>query len=302
MHLPHPVVMALSGPTYRLSLNARLSVRMQRRLSEFGAAMLRPPRGTLVEHETLGTRPVERVSFGASHRPRAVLYLHGGGYVVGSPRMYRALSGYLARSAGAVVYTLDYRLAPEHVYPAALDDAVAAAHALLHERGFAAEQLAIAGDSAGGGLAVATARRLADQGIRVGALALLSPWTDPCDTDMPVRDFVANRAWGTNCADLYRGTADPHDPGYAPIEAVLNGLPPMLITTGAAEMLNAQIKRFAARAEAAGNDVRLIELPRLWHSGHVLAGLLRESTVAVQDAGVFLRSRLDVPVSSLQPA
>jgi acetyl esterase/lipase len=302
MHLPRRVVMALTGPTYRVSLNTRLSVRMQRRLSEFGAAMLRPPRGTLVEHVYLGARSAERVTFGASHRPRAVLYLHGGGYVVGSARMYRALSGYLARSSGAVVHTLDYRLAPEHPYPAALDDAVAAARALISEHGFAPERIALAGDSAGGGLAVATARRLTDEGIRVGALALLSPWTDPSDTDLPLRDFVVNRAWGTNCADLYRGSTDRLEPGYAPMAGNLTGLPPMLITTGAGEMLNGQIKRFAARAEAAGNDVRLVELPRLWHSGHVLAGMLRESTIAVQDAGIYLRSRIDVPVSSLQPA
>jgi epsilon-lactone hydrolase len=302
MHLPRRVVMALSGPTYRLSLNVRLSVRAQRRLSELGAAVLRPPRGTLIEPVTLGSRPVERVSFGASHRPRAVLYLHGGGYVVGSAGMYRALAGYLARASGAVVHTLDYRLAPEHPYPAALDDAVAAARALIDEHGIEPGRLAIAGDSAGGGLAVATARRLSDAGIRIGGLALLSPWTDPSDTDMPLRDFVVNRAWGTSCADLYRAAADPRDPGYAPMWADLAGLAPMLITTGTGEMLNGQIKRFAARAEAAGNDVRLVELPRLWHSGHVLAGLLRESTVAVQDAGGYLRCRLDEPVSLRQPA
>ena len=117
MHLPRLAVVALTGPTYRLSLHHRLSVRMQRWLSEVGAGLLRPPRGTHVERVELGGRPAERVSFGASHRPRAVLYLHGGGYVVGSARMYRALAGYLARTSGAVVFTLDYRLAPEHAVP-----------------------------------------------------------------------------------------------------------------------------------------------------------------------------------------
>ncbi|HZZ97772.1 MAG TPA: alpha/beta hydrolase fold domain-containing protein [Jatrophihabitantaceae bacterium] len=294
MHLPRLAVVALTGPTYRLSLHHRLSVRMQRWLSEVGAGLLRPPRGTQVEHIELGGRSAERVTVGASHRPRAVLYLHGGGYVVGSARMYRALAGYLARVSGAVVFTLDYRLAPEHVYPAALDDAVAAFRTLVAEHGFDAARIAVAGDSAGGGLAVAAARRLTDDGLRPGALALLSPWTDPSDHDMPLRDFVVNQAWGTSCAELYRGSADPLDPGYAPMHANLRGLPPMAIHTAKAEMLNAQVKRFAARAEAAGGDVALIELPTLWHSGHVLAGLLRESTQAVHDVGTYLRACLDV--------
>jgi acetyl esterase/lipase len=207
--------------------------------------------------------------------------------------MYRAMAGYLARVTGAVVFTLDYRLAPEHPYPAALDDAVAAFRELVDVHGFDPARIAISGDSAGGGLAVATARAVVDAGVRPGALALLSPWTDPSDQDMPARDFVVNRAWGTACAELYRGDADPHDAGYAPMYSNLAGLPPMLVHTGALEMLNQQIKRFAARVQAAGGDIQLVELPTVWHSGHILAGLLRESTTAVHDVGVFVRGQLD---------
>jgi epsilon-lactone hydrolase len=293
MHLHRSIVTALSGPTYRLALHHRSPIRVQRRVSELSSALLRPPRGTAVEHIRLGGRHAERVTYGASERPRAVLYLHGGGYVVGSARMYRAMSGYLARATGAVVFTLDYRLAPEHPYPAALDDAVAAFGELVDRHGYDPARIAIAGDSAGGGLAVAAARVLTDSGRRPGALALLSPWTDPGDHDLPVRDFVVNRAWGQTCAALYRGDADAHDPGYAPLYGRLSGLPPTLVHTGAGEMLNAQIKRFTARVEASGTEVRLVELPTVWHSGHILAGLLRESTTAVHDVGVFLRSRLD---------
>lgn len=293
MHLPRPLVVALSGPTYRFSLHRKRPLAVQRRLSELGAAALRPPRGTHVEHVTLGGRHAERVSFGASLRPRAVLYLHGGGYVVGSARMYRAMAGYLARVSGAIVFTLDYRLAPEHPYPAALTDAVAAFRELVEVHGYDPGRIAIAGDSAGGGLAVATARALVDAGVRPGALGLLSPWTDPSDHDMPARDFVVNREWGTWCAEQYRGDADPHDPGYAPMYGNLAGLPPMLIHTGATEMLHEQITRFAARATAAGADVRLVDLPTMWHSGHILAGMLRESTDAVYFVGVFLRRHLD---------
>jgi monoterpene epsilon-lactone hydrolase len=299
MHLHRRLVVALTGPIYRIAVNHRRPVKLQRRLSEVGSVLLHPPRGTQVEHISLGGRPAERVTVGASERPRAVLYLHGGGYVIGSPRMYRAMAGYLARVSGSVVFTLDYRLAPEHPYPAALDDAVGAFRQLVEVHGFDPARIAIAGDSAGGGLAVAAARVLTDAGVRPGALALLSPWTDPGDHDLPARDFVVNSAWGTACAELYRGDADPQDPGYAPMYAQLSGLPPTLVHTGTGEMLNAQIKRFAARLQAAGTESELVELSGVWHSGHLLAGMLRESTTAVHDVGVFLRSRLDANSSAV---
>jgi epsilon-lactone hydrolase len=301
MHLPRPLVRALSGPTYRISLNRRVPVAWQRRLCEVTAAGLRPPRGTLVEHVRLGGRPAERVTFGASRRPRAVLYLHGGGFVVGSARAYRALAGYLARISGSVVYTLDYRLAPEHPYPAALDDAVAAFRELVEVHGYAADRIALAGDSAGGGLAVSAARVLSDTGHRPAALGLLSPWTEPGDHEMPARDFVVNRAWGTWCGELYRAAAELTDPAIAPMHAELSGLPPMLIHTAPTEMLYAQICRFAERARAAGVDVVLAEQPALWHSAHVLAGVLREATDAVRDVGVFLRARLDPQAPTAEP-
>jgi acetyl esterase/lipase len=222
------------------------------------------------------------------------LYLHGGGYVTGSARLYRGLAGYLARGAASIVYNLDYRLAPEHVYPAALDDAVAAFRELVDVHGFAPESIAIAGDSAGGGLSVATARRLIDEfGLHPGALVLLSPWTDPADQDMPVRDFVLTRAWGAQCGQFYRGAADPADPGYAPMWADLTGLPPMLVHYGAREALRGQIRRFVARAEAAGAQITAVELPGVWHSGHVQAGMLRDATDAVQDIGFWLRPKLE---------
>jgi epsilon-lactone hydrolase len=299
MHLPRPLVIVVAGPMYRVALNSRTPLRLRRSILERYARLSVVPRGTRVEPTVLGGRPCERVTVGASERPRAVLYLHGGGYTVGSPRTYRALAAFLARDTGAVVYSLAYRLAPEHRYPAALDDAVAGFRALVDEHGFDPSRIAIAGDSAGGGLAVAAARRLVDSGLRPAALGLLSPWTDPSNDEMPRhRDFVINSAWGRQNAIDYRGDADPHDPGYAPMHGRLDGLPPMLIHCAATEILQPQILLFAARARDAGVDVQLVEHPRLWHSGHALAGTLREATDAVRDLGVFLRAHLDgVPES-----
>lgn len=292
MHAPRHVVRAVSGVHYRLGLNPRLPVSLQRRISGAGAPVLRPPAGTHVEHVLVGGRPAERLTVGASERPRAVLYLHGGGYIIGSARLYRALGAHLARAAGAVAFVLDYRLAPEHVYPAALDDAVAAFRAIVDVHGFAPSQVAIAGDSAGGGLAIAAARALIDAGMRPGALALNSPWVDPSNEDLPVRDLVVSRAWGSSGARMYRGDAAHDDPGYAPIHAAMGDLPPTLVHAADDESLIGQIRRYVALAEAAGGDIELVELPRYWHSAHVLAGTLRPATEAVSDLGLFLRARL----------
>jgi acetyl esterase/lipase len=291
-HIPRPAVVALCGPLFRVAFDARRPVWFQRGLPELASRLGRGPRGTRIEHLGLGGRPAERVTCGATERPRAVLYLHGGGYVLGSARMYRPLAGYLSRAAGAVVYTLDYRRAPEHPYPAALDDAVAAFTELVERLGYPAERIAIAGDSAGGGLAVAAARRLTDAGRRPGALALVSPWTDPADPAGAERDFVVNRAWGHWCGERYRGTADPADPGFAPIHADLAGLPPMLVHRCPSELLAGQIGRFAEKSRAAGVTVQLRDQARLWHSGHQLAGTLREATDAVHDVGLWLRPHL----------
>jgi len=292
MHLPRRAVVALTGPNYRIGLWSRWPVRVQRAITDAAALGLLPPRGTSVRKLTLGGRPAERVTVGATERPRAILYLHGGAYNVGSARMYRAMAGFLARTAEAVVFTLDYSLAPEHPYPAALDDAVAAFHQLMDAQGYPADRIAIAGDSAGGGLAVATACRLRDEDVHPAAVALISPWTDPSDFEgMAKRDFVVSRAWGQTSAERYRGDADPKDPGFAPMYADLTGLPPMLIHYGATESLRDQIVRFAGRAEAAGVKVELVEHPLLWHSAHQLAGMLREATDAVDDLGRYLRAR-----------
>jgi monoterpene epsilon-lactone hydrolase len=299
MHLPRPLVIAISGAMYRTALNARTPLRLRRSILELFARLNVVPAGTHVERITLAGRPCDRITVGASDRPRAVLFLHGGGYTVGSPRTHRSLAAFLARASGAVVFSLDYQLAPEHPYPAALDDAVAAFRALVREHSFAASRIAVSGDSAGGGLAVAAARLLTDDGLRPAALGLLSPWTDPSGDDgLRRRDFVIDSAWGRQNAASYRGDADQHDPGYAPIRGRLDGLPPMLIHCAVTEILQPQILRFAALASAAGVDVQLVEHPRLWHSGHALAGTLREATDAVHDLGVFLRAHLDgVPES-----
>jgi monoterpene epsilon-lactone hydrolase len=294
MHAPRFLVRVIARPFYKIGLHHRMPPRIGRRILDFSGRRQWLPRGTVVRKIVLAGRPCERTTVGATDRPRAVLYLHGGGYTVGSPRLFRATAAYLAEASGAVVYNLDYRLAPEHPFPAAWEDAVAAFRELVEVHGYDPGRIAIAGDSAGGGLAAATAITLEQAGLRPGALALFSPWTDPSNDDHELDgDFVTNKAWGRASAALYRRDADRTDPRYAPMYGNLAGLPPTVIHFATTEMLRPEIVRFADRLEQAGVDVEIVAHPRLWHSMQVLAGTLRVATESVQDAGAYLRAHLD---------
>ncbi|MFC9832490.1 alpha/beta hydrolase [Rhodococcus sp. NPDC127530] len=295
-HLPLPVVATALRPFYRLSLNARLPYAVQRAILDLGARLQQVPAGAVVRPTSLAGRPAERITVGATERRTAVLYLHGGAYTIGSLATHRSLAAHIARESGSVVYTLDYRLAPEHPFPAGLEDAVAAYLELNTEHGYETEQLAIAGDSAGGGLTVATARRLIDRhGVTPAALALISPWVDPGRRDTSRdRDLVVNTAWSFDAAEKYLGNGDVHDPGYAPLHGNLAGLPPTLIHVGVDEVLYPQIMEFVDKLNESDVDVTLTEYARLWHVAHLQASLVREAADAVAELGAFLGSQMGV--------
>ena len=298
--LPFWLVAAGVAVVQRPGLGGPLPIRWQRRWLDTVAGLLPNPSGTVVRPVRLGGRPALRVSVGATERPRAVLHLHGGAYTVGSPRSHRGLAALLAKASDSVVYLPDYRLAPEHPYPAALEDAVLAAEELAEQY----PTFAISGDSAGGGLAVATARRLADAGtVRPAALALISPWVDPSAPTGRRRDLVVREKWGRLCATHYLGGGELTDAGFAPGRGRLDGLPPTIVHIGKREVLYEQVIEFAGNLAAAGVEVRLTELPRLWHVGHVSAGVLAESREAVAELGAFLREHLSAtaPANSGRP-
>jgi acetyl esterase/lipase len=292
--LPFWLVAVAAAVGQRPGLGGPLPLRWQRRWLDTVAGLMPSPSGTVLRPVRLGGRPALRVSVGATERPRAVLHLHGGAYTVGSPRSHRGLAALLAEASGSVVYLPDYRLAPEHPFPAALEDAVLAAEELAREY----PRFALSGDSAGGGLAVAAARRLADGGsARPVGLALISPWVDPsAPATGRRRDLVVREKWGRTCAAHYLGTGDLTDAGYAPGRGRLDGLPPTIVHVGKREVLHGQVIEFARNLRAAGVPVQLTELPRLWHVGHVTAGVLAESREAVAELGGFLRHQLDSPV------
>lgn len=227
-----------------------------------------------------------------------LLYLHGGGYVIGSPQDYRALTADMARSSGLGTLVIDYRLAPEAAFPAAVDDTVAAYRALL-DQGFPASSVVLAGDSAGGGLAVAMLVAARDAGLPMPAgAALISPWADlGCTavsmTTKAAEDPSVTHAGLLRLADHYLQQTPAGHPLASPVHADLSGLPPLFIQVGSAEILLDDAMRLAATAAAAGVRVRLDAWPDMVHVWHLFASLLPEARAAIRDAGEFLRDCLN---------
>jgi len=228
-----------------------------------------------------------------------LLYLHGGGYVLGGPREYRGLTAEIGRSAGLPVLAIHYRLAPEHPFPAAVDDAVAAYRALLDE-GLSASRIVVAGDSAGGGLAVAMQVAARDTGLPMPAGAVaISPWADlSCSggsmTTKAAQDPSVTRDGLLRLAGHYLRGTPPGHPLASPVHADLTGLPPLLVQVGSAEILLDDSTRLAAAAAAAGVRVRLDAWPDMVHVWHFFSFLLPEARQAIQEAGAFLRACLEV--------
>jgi monoterpene epsilon-lactone hydrolase len=242
--------------------------------------------------------PAEWVVAAGADTHRVVLYLHGGGYVMGSLTSHRKLAGDVSRAAGARVLLLDYRLAPEHPYPAGVDDAVRAYRWLL-AAGVRPGAIAIAGDSAGGGLTIATLLALREEGLlQPGAAVAISPWAD-LTLEAASLEAVAERDPVVRAADLkryrdwYLDGADPRHPGASPAHADLTGLPPILVHVGEAEVLLDDAVLLAENGRRDGVDVTLEAWPDMIHVWHVFAGRVPESTAAVQRIGEFLRQRLD---------
>jgi acetyl esterase/lipase len=222
------------------------------------------------------------------------LYLHGGGYALGSIESHRDLIARLCCATGARALALEYRLAPEHRFPAQLEDALRAYRWLLAE-GVDPRRIVIGGDSAGGGLTVATLVRLRDDGDALPAGAfLISPWVDleasgATHHNEPF-DYV-NRHILRAYARRFAQPGELRHPLAAPLHAELGGLPPMLIHAGGAEVLLDDARRLAARIEAAGGAVELEEWEDMIHAFHIFAPFLARSREAIDSAGRWVRER-----------
>ncbi len=228
---------------------------------------------------------------------RVVLYLHGGGYIMGSLNTHRDLMGRISRAAQTRVLGLDYRLAPEHPFPAAVDDTVAGYRFLL-DQGLPPSRLAIAGDSAGGALALAALIAGRDAGLPMPAAAVcLSPFLDLEGTGESITtradvDPIATPEVIDVWAKAYLAGADPRTPLANPLCADLHGLPALLIQVGDHEVLLDDSTRLAQRAQAAGVDVKLEVWPEMIHRWHSYAAVLPEGQQAIDDIGTFLRAHI----------
>jgi len=254
--------------------------------------------GVEVEPATVGGVKGEWVRARHARRDAALLYLHGGGYLLGSPKSHRHLAALLSEASDLPVFLPHYRLAPEHPFPAAVDDAVAAYEGLVQSQ-IVPQKIAIAGDSAGGGLTLATLVALRDKADTMPACAVaISPWADlsqggESHRARKARDPIVGKEGLDEMAAAYLGTADPKEPLASPLYADLQGLPPLLIQVGSEEALHSDAVEVWKKAEAAGVDVSFESWGKMVHVWHVFHVVLGEGRDAVHRIGSFLKNHLE---------
>ncbi|MFF0270970.1 alpha/beta hydrolase [Kribbella sp. NPDC004536] len=248
---------------------------------------------TLTER-TLGGVPALDVRVDGADRAGVILYLHGGGYVIGSARTGANLAAPLSRRSGVPAVSLEYRLAPEHPFPAGIHDALAAYRELVED----GQAVVVAGDSAGGGLALGMLLAARAEGLPQPAGAVLfSPWTDVALTGPSIDargdyDPLFSRPNMEETAALYLGGADPRNELASPVLADLKGLPPLLVQVGSAEVLLDDSLRLVARAAEQEVDVSLDVVAGAPHVFQYFAGLLPEADEALDHAATFIATRI----------
>jgi acetyl esterase/lipase len=299
-YLPRPLVRGGTRLLQRSAMRPWIPPRFTRRWHDAVSRTRswRMPKDLVVTTGELGGVAADRVERDGVDQGRAVLYLHGGAYNVGSPLTHRAIAAAISRTAGAPVWLPDYRRAPEYPYPAAVEDAVAAYRGLLASE-LDPGQVAIAGESAGAGLAMAAVQRLREAGDPLPAgLVLLCGLFDltrsgPTMKTNRRRDAGLHGGWAKAGSERYRGDVDPRHPELSAIEADLEGLPPMHIQCGTDDILLSDSDRFAERARAAGVSVEYVRFPGMWHGFQFAVGDLREADEAADQIGVALRRLWD---------
>jgi acetyl esterase/lipase len=270
---------------------------VRRRMTRFAHLVPHPPRGTEVIAVHAGGVKAERITRPCSLHNRYVLHLHGGAYVFGFPALFRDFTWRIADAASARVLSVDYRLAPEHPFPAAIEDATVAYRWLIAE---CAEprHVAFLGDSSGGGLVLASMMRLRDEGLPLPAAAVvLSPWTDLALTGQSLTEYgfsdpMVPIELMPRAVEVYLAGADPRSPYASPLYGNSAGLPPTLIHVGSDEALRDDAVRMAERLRSADSEVQLEVWRRMFHVWHMFARILPEARAAIAGIGAFLQARL----------
>jgi epsilon-lactone hydrolase len=271
------------------------ALRLREQMERMGERLTPGSRVTWHTVESMGTVGGEWVEDeNVADDDRVILHLHGGAYVMGSPRTHRGLGAALSRTSHAAVVLPEYRLAPEHVFPSALDDAMGTYRWLVEERGFRPERIAVSGDSAGGGLGLALLVRLRDEGRPLPACYVgMSPWTDLAGTggsmdELDELDPWLSAAMVQPAARAYAGETPLDDPLLSPMYADMRDLPPMLVHVGEHEILLDDARRVVERAREAGVDASLGVFEEMWHVFHAFPGL-PETRTALREIGAFIR-------------
>jgi acetyl esterase/lipase len=253
--------------------------------------------GTEVEPGVMGGIGGEWVRARRARRDAVLLYLHGGGYIVGSPKSHRHIAAAIGEAGGLSVFAADYRLAPENPFPAAVDDGLAAYTALL-DSGLAADKLAIAGDSAGGGLTLATLLAARDKGLPMPACAVaISPWADLSQGGEAYRtrarrDPMITKDGLDAMAAAYLCGADAKTPLASPAFADFKGLPPLLVQVGTEEALHSDAEAVKARAEDANVEVSFESWAGMVHVWHAFHPILSEGRDAIARIGSYLKAHI----------
>lgn len=303
LSLPHRVLLAGLRTVFLPLADRVTSVATQRQMVDRISRVVRMPEGFALSETTLGGRPTRHIKPAGGHAEGHILYLHGGAYIAGGLTSHTPIAALVAHAVGAEAWLVDYRLAPEHPYPAAREDALTAYKELL-DWGIEPSQIIIAGDSAGGGLTLSTALGIRDAGWPMpAALVLLSPWTDmslssPSYKHNKKREAMLSagflsRAAAHYCNETTRGRpVRRQDSGVSPIFADLAGLPPMLAHVGGDEILLDDARLVVERAEAAGGEATLRVFDELWHVFQASAGMIPEADESLREIGDFCRAQL----------
>ncbi|MEV6426330.1 alpha/beta hydrolase [Nocardia sp. NPDC051463] len=296
MKINRHVIRACLRSSRPLFASRRVSVGAKRRMVEMLTATARPPKDTRFERVTIAGVPVERAQTAHAEPEGTLIYLHGGGYALGSARGYRGLVAHLAAAAGMTAVIPDYSRVPEARYPSALEEVVAV-YARLLETGLDPKTAVIAGDSAGGGLTLAVAMALRERGIAApAALGLICPWADlAIDIDgsrRMLRDPLILPSMTAEWAPRYAGNLDPRLPGISPVYGDMTGLPPIVMQTACDDPISVDADKIEAAIAAATGIIDHRRFDNLWHDFHLQVSVLDEAAEAVADLGAKLRTHV----------
>ena len=276
---------------------ATVTVEQMRGSDAMMASMATDPGGVTYAEVDAGGVPAMWVTPDGASTDRAIMYLHGGGYVIGTMHSHAHMVAHIAKAAGVRALNVDYRLAPEYPHPAAVEDAVKAYRWLL-DQGISNDKIVVSGDSAGGGLTVATLLAIRDQKLpRPAAGVPLSPWIDLEGTGDSMTanahlDLIVDAAGLKTMADMFLNGQSPRDPLAAPLYADYVGVAPLYIQVGDEETLLDASARLAEQATAAGVEVRIDVFPEMQHVFQMSAGNLPEADEAIQRIGEYVKERI----------